>query len=76
MQNAIQSSSRPSESPSSGVREYLEQAIKTIDAAFGDGYAKKNPHLVSAFLAASASEHHSSVLIQLERDRAVAASSK
>jgi hypothetical protein len=32
------------------TKAYLEQSIKDIDSIFGEGYAKKNPELLSAYL--------------------------
>jgi hypothetical protein len=34
--------------------EYLDAAVKAIDARFGKGYAKAHPELVGAFIEASA----------------------
>lgn len=34
------------------IYEYFTEAIRVIDAAFGEGYAKKHPELVSAFITA------------------------
>lgn len=36
---------------------WLDAAIKAIDRIHGEGYAKKNPGLVSAFISASASDY-------------------
>jgi hypothetical protein len=36
------------------VGHWLQQSVEQIDATFGDGYAKKNPALVAAFLQAAA----------------------
>lgn len=38
---------------------YLGEARKAIDAEFGEGYAKKNPDLLAAFVKASAQDFHS-----------------
>jgi len=35
--------------------EFLDAAVAKLDALFGRGYAKDNPELVAAYLAASAS---------------------
>lgn len=34
--------------------QYLVEAIKSIDQRLGEGYAKKNPQLVAAFITVSA----------------------
>lgn len=36
------------------VGHWLQQSVEQIDATFGDGYAKKNPALVAAFIQAAA----------------------
>lgn len=36
------------------VGHWLMQSVKEIDRTFGDGYAKKNPALVAAFIQAAA----------------------
>lgn len=36
------------------VGHWLRQSVDEIDATFGDGYAKKNPALVAAFIQAAA----------------------
>lgn len=36
------------------VGHWLQQAVDQIDKTFGDGYAKKNPALVAAFIQAAA----------------------
>ena len=43
---------------------YLNEAIESIDKAFGEGYAKKNPSLVGAFIQASAMDMGHAVLAQ------------
>jgi len=43
---------------------YLRKAIESIDNAFGEGYAKKNPVLVGAFIQAAAMDMGASVLAQ------------
>ncbi|MGK2231149.1 MAG: hypothetical protein ACI92O_000307 [Colwellia sp.] len=35
----------------------LHQAVKSIDALFEEGYAQKNPELVSAFLIAASNNY-------------------
>ena len=42
---------------------YMREAVRQIDREFGDGYAAKNPNLVAAFIAASASDFTSSCSI-------------
>ena len=32
------------------AEEYMTEAIERIDKSFGQGYAKKNPNLVAAFM--------------------------
>jgi hypothetical protein len=44
------------------ARGRLERAIKHIDGAFGEGYARKNPNLVTAFITASGADFNVSVL--------------
>jgi hypothetical protein len=36
------------------VGHWLSQSVEQIDATFGEGYAKKNPALVAAFVQAAA----------------------
>ena len=31
-------------------KKYLEQAVKDIDAQFGEGYSKENPYLVGQYI--------------------------
>lgn len=45
---------------------YLGEAVKRIDAQFGEGYAKKNPALVAEFMKVSALD----VRMFLEEQRA------
>lgn len=40
---------------------WLGQAVRSIDATFGDGYAKDHPELVSAFLKAASFDWMTSV---------------
>jgi hypothetical protein len=37
--------------------EMLHQAVKSIDALLGEGYAKQNPELVSGFLIAASNNN-------------------
>ena len=36
---------------------FMSDAIKAIDANFGEGYAKKNPQLLSTMVSLTAKEH-------------------
>ena len=38
--------------------QYLYHAVKSIDARLGEGYALKNPNLVSTMVSLTAAEHH------------------
>jgi hypothetical protein len=40
------------------VGEYLREAVRYIDEELGDGYAKKNPALVAAFIQTAASDYN------------------
>ena len=37
--------------------QYLYHAVQSIDARLGEGYAKKNPQLVSTMVSLTATEH-------------------
>ena len=37
--------------------QYLAHAVTSVDARLGDGYAKKNPQLVSTMVSLTAEEH-------------------
>lgn len=50
------------------VAEYLDSAVEAIDAKFGDGYATKNPALVSAFLQAASMDYAGSIIAQQLRE--------
>ena len=41
------------------AEKYMIAAIKSIDKTFGEGYAKKNPLLVAAFMQTAAMCNHS-----------------
>ena len=41
---------------------YMHRAITSIDKKFGEGYAKKNPTLVGAFMQASSQDFQAMVL--------------
>ena len=38
--------------------QYLYHAVQSIDARLGEGYARKNPILVSTIVSLTATEHH------------------
>jgi len=38
--------------------QYLYHAVKSIDSRLGEGYALKNPNLVSTMISLTAAEHH------------------
>lgn len=38
--------------------QYLHHAVQSIDARLGEGYAIKNPSLVSTMVSLTAAEHH------------------
>ena len=42
--------------PSSDTEMFLRQSIQMIDAALGDGYAKKNPALITSLVRARCRE--------------------
>ena len=37
--------------------QYLYHAVQSVDARLGEGYAKKNPQLVSTMVSLTATEH-------------------
>ena len=39
------------------AEEYMRAAIQTIDAEFGEGYAKANPLLVAAFMQTASADY-------------------
>lgn len=43
------------------AREYLREAIAAIDAQLGPGYARENPALIGAFMAAAAQDFHTAL---------------
>lgn len=49
---------------SSTVCEYLDGAVKIIDAKFGKGYAKEHQELTSAFIRAAAMDFATAILAQ------------
>jgi hypothetical protein len=46
------------------AHHYLFQAVKSIDQAFGEGYAKANPELVGVFIQTCAADFHSGWVTQ------------
>lgn len=44
------------------IELYLKQAVKSIDAVFGKGFAKDNPQLVGDFIQACATDYGSSIV--------------
>ncbi len=50
------------------AQTYLIDAIKSIDLAFGDGYAKKHPVLVSAYIQTCAIDFATGVLAGVVQD--------
>ena len=42
--------------------EYMIYAIDAIDECFGEGYAKKHPELVGAFMRTCAADFHTAVV--------------
>lgn len=48
--------------------EYLNAAVRHIDAKFGAGYAERNPALVGAFMQAAASDYAASLAAAVGQD--------
>jgi hypothetical protein len=46
------------------AEEYFDAAIKSIDGAFGNGYAKDHPELIVGFMAASAQDFHTAMFVK------------
>ena len=46
------------------AQNYLRYALEAIDAEMGEGQARKNPQLVAAFIAACASDMHTTFIAQ------------
>lgn len=44
--------------------QYLQEAVRSIDAEFGDGFAKKNPQLVAAMINAASKDFHTTLTVQ------------
>jgi hypothetical protein len=42
--------------------DYMDNAVREIDAKFGQGYAEKNPALVAGFMQAAASDFHAAAV--------------
>lgn len=38
------------------AEHWMKQAIESIDGMFGEGYAKKNPELISGFMIAASND--------------------
>jgi hypothetical protein len=47
------------------ANEYMRQAVRNIDEAFGEGYAKDHPELIGAYMQTVALEEQSRHLEQL-----------
>jgi len=47
------------------ANDYMLQAVRNIDEAFGDGYAKEHPELVGAYMQTVAIEEQSRHIEQL-----------
>jgi hypothetical protein len=46
------------------MSEYFRHAVETIDGRFGEGYAKKNPALVTAFIQGAVGDYATGFLAQ------------
>lgn len=46
------------------AKEYFYHAITTIDEKFGEGFAKKHPELIGAFMQTSAKEYNTCFTVQ------------
>ena len=53
---------------SSTTHEYMIEGQDRIDKMFGEGYAKKNPELLAAFMQSAATDLHGSVFAQQVTD--------
>jgi hypothetical protein len=51
------------------VGHWLHQSVEQIDGIFGEGYAKKNPALVAAFIQAAAADQLTSHLSNTVAER-------
>ncbi len=56
------------EQASSTTEDYMTRAIKSIDAAFGKGYAKEHPELVGQMVQAAATDFSSSVNLIISQE--------
>jgi hypothetical protein len=48
--------------------EYLARAVEHIDDTFGDGYAKRNPALVAAFIRSSSDDFNTASIKLASQD--------
>jgi hypothetical protein len=48
--------------------EYLNAAVIEIDEKFGDGYAKKNPELIAAYMNTAALDYGSAIIARSIQD--------
>ncbi len=46
---------------SDAAESYMNRAVSSIDSRFGDGFAKKNPELIAAFMKTCASDFAASI---------------
>lgn len=46
------------------AEEYMHKAVGSIDGKLGDGYAKKNPELIAAFMKTAAMDYEASCLLK------------
>ncbi len=47
------------------MQTYFDKAVETIDNEFGEGYAKKNPHLVSTLTSVQVSDFNNCVITKV-----------
>lgn len=52
----------------STAEQYLLDAISSIDKHLGDGYAKRHPELIAAFMRSAAQDFHSTLLKAAAQD--------
>jgi len=50
------------------AREYMREAVSSIDDSFGDGYAEKHPELVAAFMQTAILDLQGAVIAQQIRE--------
>jgi hypothetical protein len=48
--------------------DYMMNAVERIDRQFGEGYAKKHPELVGAFMRTAAADYHSALMKAASQD--------